>query len=241
MMQSGLMRHIRPDARHNDVMREVIDGVIEIPIGYVNAYAVVVDDGVVLIDTGLPGRADKVASAVAATRHRIGEVHTILLTHWHPDHVGGVAELRRRSGARIVAHAIDTPLITGEEIRSAKGVMRVVAAVMPAPERVPVDETLTGDGPFSVPGFTCIPRGTPAAICPSCSTAATVCSLLAMQLGVAATGGYAVHLGWSPRTARPSRRASPDLPSSISRRLCSGMASRFHAKRRCGSAISPRG
>jgi glyoxylase-like metal-dependent hydrolase (beta-lactamase superfamily II) len=156
MMQSGLMRHIRPDARHNDVMREVIDGVIEIPIGYVNAYAVVVDDGVVLIDTGLPGRADKVASAVAATRHRIGEVHTILLTHWHPDHVGGVAELRRRSGARIVAHAIDTPLITGEEIRSAKGVMRVVAAVMPAPERVPVDETLTGDGPFSVPGFTAL-------------------------------------------------------------------------------------
>ena len=29
-------------------MREVVDGVIEIPIGYVNAYAVVVDDGVVL-------------------------------------------------------------------------------------------------------------------------------------------------------------------------------------------------
>jgi hypothetical protein len=36
-------------------MREVVDGVIEIPIGYVHAYAVVVDDGVVL-DTGLPGR-----------------------------------------------------------------------------------------------------------------------------------------------------------------------------------------
>lgn len=45
-------------------MREVVDGVLEIPIGYVNAYAVVVDDGVVLIDTGIPGRADTVASAV---------------------------------------------------------------------------------------------------------------------------------------------------------------------------------
>ena len=49
-------------------MREVVDGVIEIPIGYVNAYAVVVDDGVVLVDTGIPGRAEKVASAVEAAR-----------------------------------------------------------------------------------------------------------------------------------------------------------------------------
>jgi glyoxylase-like metal-dependent hydrolase (beta-lactamase superfamily II) len=93
-------------------MREVVDGVIEIPIGYVNAY-VVVDDGVVLVDTRIPGRADKVARAVEAARRPIGDVHTILLTHWHPDHIGGVAELRRRSGARVVAHAIDAPVITG--------------------------------------------------------------------------------------------------------------------------------
>jgi glyoxylase-like metal-dependent hydrolase (beta-lactamase superfamily II) len=112
-------------------MREVVDGVIEIPIAYVHAYAVVVDDGVVLVDTGLPGRADKVVRAIEEARHRIGEVHTILLTHWHPDHVGGVAELRPRSRF-----------------------MRVVVAVMPAPEPVPVDETLTADGPISVPGFT---------------------------------------------------------------------------------------
>jgi glyoxylase-like metal-dependent hydrolase (beta-lactamase superfamily II) len=81
-------------------MREVVDGVIEIPIGYVNAYAVIVDDGVILIDTGIPGRANKVIGALEDARRRIGEVHTILLTHWHPDHVGGVAELRRRSGAQ---------------------------------------------------------------------------------------------------------------------------------------------
>ena len=138
-------------------MREVVDGVIEIPIGYVNAYAVVVDDGVVLVDTGIPGRAEKVARAVEAARRSIGEVHTILLTHWHPDHIGGVAELRRRSGARVVAHAMDAPLITGVvKARPPTGLMRVVAAIMPPPEHVPVDEALTADGPISVPGFTAI-------------------------------------------------------------------------------------
>jgi glyoxylase-like metal-dependent hydrolase (beta-lactamase superfamily II) len=134
-------------------MREVVDGVIEISIGCVNAYAVIVEDGVVLVDTGLPGRADRVASAIEDARRRIGEVHTILLTHWHPDHVGGVAELRRRSGARVVAHAIDAPVISAAEPRPTRAFLRAAEAIMPAPEPVVVDEALTEDGPISVPGF----------------------------------------------------------------------------------------
>ena len=59
-------------------MREVVDGVIEIPIAYVNAYAIVVDDGVVLVDTGFPGRVEKVVTSVTEMRRKIGEVHTIL-------------------------------------------------------------------------------------------------------------------------------------------------------------------
>jgi glyoxylase-like metal-dependent hydrolase (beta-lactamase superfamily II) len=135
------------------VMREVVNGVIEVPIAYVNAYAVVVDDGLVLVDTGLPGRADKVLAAIEEARRRIGEVHTILLTHWHPDHVGSVAELRRLSGARIVAHASDAAAISGVKHRPTSAYLRVVGAIMPAPESVPVDEMLTADGPISVPGF----------------------------------------------------------------------------------------
>jgi glyoxylase-like metal-dependent hydrolase (beta-lactamase superfamily II) len=157
-------------------MREVVDGVIAIPIGYVNAFAVVVDDGVVLVDTGIPGRADKITSAIEEAQRRIGEVHTILLTHWHPDHVGGVAELCRRSGARIVAQAIDAPVISAAEPRPTRALMRVVAAIMPAPEPVPVDETLTADGPISVPGFTAFHTPvTPRDMHPSSSTGAAAC------------------------------------------------------------------
>jgi nicotinamidase-related amidase len=39
---------------------------------------------VVLVDTGIPGRADKITSVIEEAQRRIGEVHTILLTHWHP-------------------------------------------------------------------------------------------------------------------------------------------------------------
>jgi len=176
-------------------VREFVDGVIEIPIGYVNAYAVIVDDGVVLIDTGLPGRAGKVASAVVAARRRIGDVHTILLTHWHPDHVGGVAELRRRSRARIVAHGIDAPVISGEESRLSNRFLRIVGAIMPSPEPVPVDEVLTGDCQYRVLRRS-IPPATLAGIPPFCSTApAAYCSRVTWRV-VGAAGASAVRYGW---------------------------------------------
>jgi glyoxylase-like metal-dependent hydrolase (beta-lactamase superfamily II) len=134
-------------------VREVVDGVVEVRLGYVNVHLVVVDDGVVLVDTGLPGRAPKVEQALHEARRKVGDVHTILLTHRHPDHVGSAAELRRRSGARVVAHAADAPAITGEQAVPAKGILRVVAAFSKAPEPVPVDDVVTADGPISVPGF----------------------------------------------------------------------------------------
>jgi glyoxylase-like metal-dependent hydrolase (beta-lactamase superfamily II) len=137
-------------------VREVADGVFEIGIGFVNAYLVVVDDGVVLVDTGLPGRTAKIEQALHEARRKVGDVRTILLTHRHPDHVGGAAVLHRESGARVVAHVADAPAITGERPAPAAGPMRLVALFVKPPEPVPVDETLTTDGPISVPGFSVV-------------------------------------------------------------------------------------
>src|SRR4051812_2068042 len=88
-------------------------------------------------------------------RRMVGDVHTILLTHWHPDHVGGLAELRGRSGARVVAHAADAPTISGERPEPTKRV-KVARLVMGPVRPAPVDERLTVDGPLSVPGFSAV-------------------------------------------------------------------------------------
>jgi glyoxylase-like metal-dependent hydrolase (beta-lactamase superfamily II) len=135
-------------------MLEIADGVIEVRLGYVNIHLIVVDDGVVLVDTGLPGKVAKIERALHEARRQVGEIRTILLTHHHPDHVGGLAELRRRSGARVVAHAADVPVITGARLVPPTGVMRLAPVVMGTPEPAPVDDALTTDGPISVPGFT---------------------------------------------------------------------------------------
>src|ERR671927_401153 len=76
-------------------MDEVADGVFEIQILFVHAHLVVVDDGVVLVDTGLPGRSAHIDQALREVRAAIGNVRTILLTHWHGDHTGNAADLRQ--------------------------------------------------------------------------------------------------------------------------------------------------
>jgi len=98
-------------------MRQIIDDVFELRLGFVNVHLTVIDDGVVLIDTGLPGRraALRIESALHDVHRTVGAVTHILLTHKDPDHTGGVAELRRRSGARVVAHEADAPVITAAE------------------------------------------------------------------------------------------------------------------------------
>jgi glyoxylase-like metal-dependent hydrolase (beta-lactamase superfamily II) len=84
---------------------------MELPIhmpglGHVNCYALVDSRGVALVDPGLPGpitwRAlqDRLRQAGLEVRH----VHTVVVTHSHPDHFGCAARLAREAGAEIVAH-----------------------------------------------------------------------------------------------------------------------------------------
>lgn len=137
-------------------MREIADGVFEIGIRFVNAHLVVVDDGVVLVDTGLPGRSATIERALTEAGKAIGDVHTILVTHWHADHTGNAADLRRRGGARLVAHAIEAVEINGTQRLPRKGIVRLSERMIGRAEPVPVDELVNGDGAFSVPGFTAI-------------------------------------------------------------------------------------
>jgi len=138
-------------------MREVVDGVFEVGIGYVHVHLVVTDDGVVLVDTGLPGRSARIEQALHDIRRTIGDVTTVLLTHHHPDHTGGLAEVRRRSGARVVAHRDDVPYVTGEkQFVTRHPIVRLVGLFMGRAEPAPVDEVVSADGAVPLPGFTAL-------------------------------------------------------------------------------------
>jgi glyoxylase-like metal-dependent hydrolase (beta-lactamase superfamily II) len=75
-------------------------------LGHVNCYALLDDEGAALVDPGLPGPSSwrslvsRLKRAGLGTKH----VHTVVVTHSHPDHFGGASRLVRESGAKVVAH-----------------------------------------------------------------------------------------------------------------------------------------
>jgi glyoxylase-like metal-dependent hydrolase (beta-lactamase superfamily II) len=136
----------------------VVDGVFELRLGYVNVHLIVTDDGVVLVDTGLPGRSPLIERGLRKIHRSLGEVTTILITHHHPDHVGSLADLRERTGARAIAHAADAPNITGAIPPAApagllgKLAARLVGTVQPTK----IDQLITADGSEPIAGFTAL-------------------------------------------------------------------------------------
>jgi hydroxyacylglutathione hydrolase len=89
--------------------------VITVRLGMVNAY-IVRQEGLVLIDTGIPENSDAILSALAKADTGRGELTLIALTHGHGDHAGSAARLREKTGAKIAIHEKDAHMLrTGEQ------------------------------------------------------------------------------------------------------------------------------
>ena len=59
--------------------------------------------GHVLIDGDLPESAPRIVDNIQALGFRLKDVKIIVNSHVHFDHAGGIAELQRRTGARVLA------------------------------------------------------------------------------------------------------------------------------------------
>ena len=78
-------------------------------LGAVNAF-VIEDDGLTLVDTGMPGSTDKIFAALRKEGKNPADIKR-LLTHLHTDHTGNAADIKRQTNARVYAHRADAPLL----------------------------------------------------------------------------------------------------------------------------------
>lgn len=72
----------------------------------VNAFLIMGDE-LTLIDAGLRGSGVMLRRQLGHIGHQVGEIKRIVCTHGHPDHIGGVQEIARASGAQVLMHPAD--------------------------------------------------------------------------------------------------------------------------------------
>jgi hydroxyacylglutathione hydrolase len=113
---------------------EITEGIHLIPrVRGANAYLVKQDDGIIVVDTGLPGNAGKTIDYVQSIGCRPSDVKTIVLTHSDMDHSGSVARLKEETKAKVAIHEADAPRLSGEkEPKAVKGVLGLLLRAMTA-------------------------------------------------------------------------------------------------------------
>ncbi|WP_030442942.1 MBL fold metallo-hydrolase [Actinoplanes subtropicus] len=107
---------------------------------------------VVLVDTGIAGQGDAIAAALLDWGLDRGALTHVLLTHWHPDHVGSAAELASWPAVQVWAHHADAPIIRGDKdgslpalTHSEEGFYAKIAGSIPAAPTCRVDRELGDD------------------------------------------------------------------------------------------------
>lgn len=96
----------------------------------VAAYLIDTDEGVTLIDAGLPGHSRDFQRELAAMGRTIADVRGIVLTHGDSDHLGFAERLRKRTGIPVYVHSADADRAKGgDKPKTSMGRMKLGAVL----------------------------------------------------------------------------------------------------------------
>jgi metallo-beta-lactamase class B len=77
------------------------------------SYLVTSPQGHFLIDTAMPETATQIEASIQKLGFKLSDVKYILNTHAHMDHTGGIAQIKKNTGAQVVSGEKDKPLLEG--------------------------------------------------------------------------------------------------------------------------------
>lgn len=90
----------------------IIGNIYYVGASDVTSYLVVTPDGDILLDGGLAQTAPQIEANVKTLGFKLSDVKILLNSHAHFDHAGGLAELQKNTGAKLVAMDGDVQQLT---------------------------------------------------------------------------------------------------------------------------------
>jgi glyoxylase-like metal-dependent hydrolase (beta-lactamase superfamily II) len=136
----------------------IFDGVYQVGPGYVNSFIVDGDEGVTLVDTLLPGKAEAIGEGLRGIGRSFEDVKAILVTHSHADHSGSAAAVKAQTRASLYASEADAPAIQGVVKPPSPPTplyvkpLAVLMSLMPGPPAAEVDHFVSEASGASLPG-----------------------------------------------------------------------------------------
>jgi glyoxylase-like metal-dependent hydrolase (beta-lactamase superfamily II) len=104
-----------------------------------NCYLISSGSEMVLVDAGMRGSSRKVAKYLTKMGKNLSAIKYIFITHADIDHVGGAAEMKKTTGAKLVIHAGDAGVLAGtDKGRNLKGLMGLLKLMSPLMHAAPV-------------------------------------------------------------------------------------------------------
>jgi glyoxylase-like metal-dependent hydrolase (beta-lactamase superfamily II) len=146
---------------------EVVKGIHRVEgIGIANVY-LILDERIAVVDTGKSGDGQKILKYLGSLSRGPSDVSTIILTHYHPDHCGGLGVLKRKTGAQVIAHELESDYISGRKPIPNQSLTLKLVSVFLRYEKLNVDRTVRDGERLDEFGLRVIhtPGHTPGSIC----------------------------------------------------------------------------
>ena len=149
---------------------EIVPGIHQVDGVNGNCF-IIIRDELTLIDTGMPKNSAKIVKYIQdILKRKPTDIKTIVLTHFHIDHVGDASDLKKLSGAKVAIHEADADYVAGRKTqpvpRGGRGMIFKVLIPLFFRSK-PVEPDIKLSDRDTIAGLTTIhtPGHTPGSIC----------------------------------------------------------------------------